>query len=136
MDPYQSEAAEWGLRCYVESVAELLGIGPESTYCELNCPASAYLALAERHHSYPGRELALVWDEVYGWAAAVETASGEDLLVLGYLGAEIVPLPERVAGFVVRLLGDHAPTPGDPPALPDCPDLINRLARYARPAPG
>jgi len=57
---------------------------------------------------FPGREVALLWEETCGWALAVETRSGEDLIVLGYLGEHAVPAPDAVADFAATL-GTRSP---------------------------
>ncbi|XGU19570.1 DUF6292 family protein [Rhodococcus sp. 3Y1] len=58
--------------------------------------------------AFPGREVALLWEETCGWALAVETRSGEDLIVLGYLGEHAVPTPDAVADFAATL-GTRSP---------------------------
>ncbi|MDT7800482.1 MAG: hypothetical protein QOI78_3915, partial [Actinomycetota bacterium] len=82
-------------------------------------PVSAYVALDEHLPGYPGRDVALLWDEVHGWAAAIETHSGEDLVVVRYLGGPtITPAPEQVARFVTALReDDHRIGRLDPPVL-------------------
>lgn len=88
-----------GLRFYVHQVAAGLGIGPEATWCELADQASAYIALDDPAPDWPGRDAALVWDNDRGWALAVETHSGEDLLMQAYYGPQLVPRPDQVASF-------------------------------------
>lgn len=107
------------LRAYVTAVAHALGIGEESTMIDAAAPASAYLALDGRLPSHPDRELALVWDERHGWAAAVETHSGEDLLLLAYLDPRhgLVPAPHIPAEFVTALRHGHLAGQPDPPDL-------------------
>jgi hypothetical protein len=108
---------------YVHRVAEGLGVGPESTWCELADKPSAYVALEQRH----GRQdVALVWDERHGWAAVVETHSGEDMLVLAYFGPDPVPAPADVVAFTKRVLAGEAAGQLDPP---ECAtgDLVARL---------
>lgn len=118
MDIYGcTEPAERGLRCYVHRVASGLGLGPESTYCELAPPASAYLALEDRLADWPDRDTAVVWDDQRGWAVGVETASGEDLLVVAWYGPDLVPAPEEVVRFVKNALTGHYPSPARPPCL-------------------
>lgn len=90
---------------YLREVTDALGVGLESCTVDHDTPVSAYVALDQRLPLHPDRDVALVWDEVHGWAAAVETHSGEDLIVLRYLGGkEIVPPPGRVAAFAAALL--------------------------------
>jgi uncharacterized protein DUF6292 len=108
---------------YVHQVAEGLGVGPESTWCETGDQPTAYVAL--EHHR--GRQdVALVWDESHGWAAAVETHSGEDMLVLAYFGLDPVPPPADVVAFTKRVLAGEPAGQVDPP---DCEpvDLVSRL---------
>jgi hypothetical protein len=104
---------------YLADVTTALGIGPESCTVDHDTPVSAYVALDEHLPGYPGRDVALLWDEVHGWAAAVETHSGEDLIVVRYLGGPTVtPAPGKVARFVTALReDDHRVGRLDPPAL-------------------
>jgi hypothetical protein len=104
---------------YLSNVTAALGIGPESCTVDHDTPVSAYVALDEQLPGYPGRDVALLWDEVHGWAAAIETHSGEDLIVVRYLGGpSITPEPERVARFVTALReDDHRVGRIDPPTL-------------------
>lgn len=123
-----------GLRGYVWLVADALGLRGESWYVKAECPANVYLAVDGRLPGFPDRDVALLWDEEYGWSAAVETHSGEDLIVLSYLGSEVLPPPRAVAEWVTDLLrGEHR---GDPrPArlrTADAEDgLSGPLAAYA-----
>jgi hypothetical protein len=92
------------LRGYVDSVANALGVGPESCTVDVDVPASAYVALDWALPGFPDRDLALLWDERHGWSAAVETRSGEDLTVLGHLdGTSVRPPPDTVARFLADL---------------------------------
>ncbi|MEV6628895.1 DUF6292 family protein, partial [Amycolatopsis sp. NPDC051114] len=92
---------------YLADVTTALGIGPESCTVDHDTPVSAYVALDEHLPGYPGRDVALLWDEVRGWAAAVETHSGEDLIVVRYLGGPtITPAPGKIARFVTALRED------------------------------
>lgn len=91
----------WG---YLAEVTAALGVGLESCTVDHDSPVSAYVALDGRLPRHPGRDVALLWDEIHGWAAAIETHSGEDLIVLRYLGGHTpVPPPDRVARFVTAL---------------------------------
>ncbi|WP_370964378.1 DUF6292 family protein [Amycolatopsis sp. cg9] len=114
--PHPALTALW---THLAEVTAALGIGPESCTVDHDSPVSAYVALDERLPGYPGRDVALLWDEVHGWAAAVETHSGEDLIVLRYLGGPtIVPPPGDVARFVRALHeDDHRVGRLDPPAI-------------------
>jgi len=109
-----------GLRAYVTAVAHALGVGAESITVAATAPASAYLALDGTLPAFPDRELALLWDERHGWSAAVETHSGEDLLVLSHLGPAhgAVPAPHVLVRFVAGLRA------GRPVGQRDRPDLL------------
>lgn len=110
--------AAHALRGYLTAVGAELGIGLESVTIDHDTPTSAYLALDTRLPDYPDRDMALVWDERHGWAAAVETHSGEDLLVIAYLGGEsITPEPWHVTGFLEALTHGHRAGPPTPPAI-------------------
>ena len=74
---------ERGLRGYVAAVARGVGVGLESCTLDAGTPAVAYIALDWRLSRFPDHDLALVWDETHGWAAAVEDADGAT--VLSYL---------------------------------------------------
>ena len=99
--------ALWG---YLSEVTAELGIGLESCVLDHDIPVSAYIALDVRLPHYPGRDVALLWDERYGWSVAIETHSGEDLIVLRYLGGDsVIPAPQSVARFVAAVeADDHA----------------------------
>ncbi|GLY42925.1 hypothetical protein Amsp01_089480 [Amycolatopsis sp. NBRC 101858] len=95
------------LRGYLADVTNALGIGLESCTIDPDTPVSAYVALDERLPGYPDHDVALLWDETHGWAAALETHSGEDLIVVRYLGgATITPSPARVTRFIGALRED------------------------------
>ncbi|WP_410652662.1 DUF6292 family protein [Amycolatopsis sp. cmx-4-54] len=90
--------AVWG---YLAEVTEALGVGLESCTVDHDSPVSAYVALDERLPTHPERDVALLWDEIHGWAVAIETHSGEDLIVLRYLGGKTAtPSPAEVARFL------------------------------------
>lgn len=125
------------LRHYLDGVAAALDVGLESSTIDLDTPVSAYLALDHRLPAFPDRDLALVWDEEHGWAAAIETHSGEDLIIVSYLDSDTVAPPsERVVEFVRDLRrGDSRSSRPDPPALRTAGDndaLVEILAA-ARP---
>jgi hypothetical protein len=84
-------------------VAVGVGAGIEQWCCRREHPLEAYIALDRTVPRFPGREVALLWEETCGWALAVETRSGEDLIVLGYLGEHAVPTPDAVADFAATL---------------------------------
>jgi hypothetical protein len=117
------------LRGYLSRVTAALGIGLESCTIDHDRPVSAYLALDTRLEHYPDRDVALLWDERHGWAAAIETHSGEDLIILRYLGGTLIPPPSTVARFVAALVDDdHSIGMPNPPGLRAAGDLDD-LAR-------
>ncbi|MEV4050029.1 DUF6292 family protein [Amycolatopsis sp. NPDC049688] len=124
-----------GLTGYLAAVSAAVGVGEESCTVDLGAPASGYIALDVRLRRHPGRDMALVWDERHGWAFAMETHSGEDLLVLAYLGGELVPGPSRVRGFVaaIRSAGGAAGEPVPPDLRGDRGALLDRLRHHRRP---
>ncbi|GAB3147733.1 DUF6292 family protein [Amycolatopsis stemonae] len=123
-----------GLTGYLAAVSAAVGVGEESCTADLDVPASAYVALDLRLPRYPGRDLALLWDERHGWAFAVETHSGEDLLVLAYLCAGLVPPPARVRGFVaaIRSAGGARGEPVPPDLRAGHGDLAGLLRHHRR----
>nr|WP_051116592.1 DUF6292 family protein [Amycolatopsis nigrescens] len=133
-----------GLRGYLAAVATAAGVGMESCTVDFGgtgAPMSAYIALDHRLPRFPDRDLALVWDERHGWALAVETHSGEDLIVLTYLdNGDVLPEPAEVASFLAAArANDPAPGRPDPPGhrRPGDQDaLTDRLDRYRLADPG
>jgi hypothetical protein len=124
-----------GLHRYVHLVSQALGIHGECWYVQADGPASAYIALDGRLRRFPDRDVALLWDENQGWSAAIETHSGEDLLVVAYLGKDLLPPPETVAAWTRRLF--EADQPGHVDARPDragADKIRHRLAAYLSPA--
>lgn len=130
VDIYGWDAAESALRGYVSVVANELGVPPESTCAMMSRPATAYIALDARLPGFPERDLALLWEDTHGWAAAIETHSGEDVIIVAYLGKEIVPELGEVVAFLRDLLTDAQPGQLEPPDFPPCPDLTRRLAAH------
>ncbi|MFC7615393.1 DUF6292 family protein [Actinokineospora soli] len=98
------DTAARGLQGYLRLVTGQLRLSGECGFVDAERPMGAYLALDGRLPAYPDRDVALVWDEVRGWAVAVETHSGEDLLVCEYYGADLVPAPDAVARWVRGVL--------------------------------
>ncbi|CAL9540259.1 hypothetical protein SUDANB95_04182 [Actinosynnema sp. ALI-1.44] len=94
------EAATRALREYVRRVTEALGLSGECSLVQAERPASAYVAVDGHLPGFPDRDLALVWDERDGWAAAVETHGGEDLVVRARLGGDVLPPPDVVAAWL------------------------------------
>ncbi|WP_460439176.1 DUF6292 family protein [Amycolatopsis stemonae] len=106
-------AAARGLRQYMLAVAGKLDA--PAWFCEVDAPATAYIALERRLARFPDHEVALLWDERDGWAAAVESASGEDVVILAYLGEDVLPAPDKVVAFVDGLYSNGYPGRPDPP---------------------
>lgn len=65
--------------------------------------ANAYVAPADKLPGSPDRDTALIWDGCLRWVLAVETHSGEDLLVQAYLGGQLLPEPGMVVGFAKQV---------------------------------
>lgn len=135
------QALHRGLAGYLGAIGTALGVGLESCTIDAYSPASAYLALDWQQRRCPGVELALLWDERCGWAAALEGEAAEDFTILGYLGGDVLPEPEVVARFAAAAQhgtlpqrtgsgwnSDPAHGPGAPPPRSE---FVRRLARYA-----
>jgi hypothetical protein len=123
-----------GLRRYVGLVTEALGYREHAFHVQTEPPATGYIPLDGRIPAFPDRDVALVWDERHGWCGAIETASGEDLLVVSYLGTDVLPAPRVVARFAADLIAGSGPGQAEPPGFRGAEaddDLADRLARYA-----
>lgn len=96
------------LRAYLADVTTALGIGLESCTVDHDTPVSAYVALDEHLPGYPDHDVALLWDELHGWSAAIETPEDDHhLTAIRHLGGTtVVPPPEQVARFVTALRED------------------------------
>lgn len=130
-DEVLPELAEHGLRRYVAQVAAAVGAGPEATWCEWADAPSAYIALDGGLPGYPDRDAALTWAAERGWAVAVETGCGEDLLITASLNGDVLPAPKAVAAFARAVLaGRHTDTRTRPHAA-TARDLARRLAGWA-----
>ena len=133
MDDYDRLAR--GLRRYLTLVAEAVGVGAESCCVHFGSTTDAYIALEDRLRAFPDRDAALLWDEWRGWALAVETHGGAEAMVLGHLGADVLPLPNVVADHVRRAVDGHSLGEPSPPRFraDHAADLLVRLADYAAP---
>lgn len=123
-----------GLRRYVRLVTEALGYTGHACHVQTEPPATGYIPIDERIPAFPGRDVALLWDERHGWCGAIETASGEDLIVVSYLGGDVLPAPRVVARFAEELIAGEGPGQPEPPAFRSADaedDLADRLADYA-----
>ncbi|WP_277670535.1 DUF6292 family protein [Saccharomonospora viridis] len=121
-----------GLRHYVRRVAEGLGLAGNSSYIQSE-PLSLYLAVDGRLPDRPQRDVALLWDERHGWAGAVETGCGEDLIVVSYLGGDPLPPPQVLADYTAALLRGQAYGQSTPPQFP-VPEVRRGLRWLARSA--
>jgi hypothetical protein len=124
------------LCAYFARVARAVGVGFESCSFDLDVPSSGYLALDRWRDDLPRHEVALVWDEVHGWAVVVEPAGGGAARVFAYLGgSEILPAPREVARFLATVRGgDPAAGSLRPPSLRVAghhEDLVEQLPRPA-----
>ncbi|HYS41116.1 MAG TPA: DUF6292 family protein [Pseudonocardiaceae bacterium] len=126
-----------GLRGYLAAVATGLGVGLESCAIDSLSPAAAYVALDGRVQRFPERDLALLWEERFGWSAAVEVPSDRNLIVLTYHGGDLVPPPSEIGAFVAAVRsGDHSmgqPNPPSPAVPVARQELTLRLQIYERP---
>lgn len=122
-----------GLHRYVRLVIEALGLRGDAYCAQLEPITSVYVALEGRLPERPDRDVALLWDERHGWALAVETSSGEDLIVAGHLGAGLLPPPRVVAAFARSLLAGERSGQLEPPTFDatESEGLAGRLAEYA-----
>jgi hypothetical protein len=119
IDKPDDHSFDRGLHGYLATVATGLGVGPESCAVDLLSPASAYIALDGPALRFPERDLALLWNERFGWSAAVATPEDEDLTVLAYHGGGQVPRPSEIYAFVSAVrAGDHLIGSSVPPSPP------------------
>jgi hypothetical protein len=133
MDLDFHSAAARGLRRYVRLVVAALGPEVDCAAVHWDHPANAYLALTGRLHWFPDRALALTWNAAHGWAMVLATCASGSLMVLRYLGNDVLPAPQAVATFSGRLFRDEFAGQEDPPAAGYALDLVQRLACYAAP---
>jgi hypothetical protein len=128
----QSAAAR-GLRRYVRLVADALEPAVDRTAVHWIHPVRAEIALSGRLHWFPGRPVALTWDERDGWAIVLARCTTGSLTVLRYLGHDILPAPQAVATFSGKVFGDQFAGQYEPPRWGRPDDLTERLAGYAAP---
>lgn len=119
-----------GLRRYIGVVEGVLGLSGQGSCVQPEAPLSAYVAIDGRVPGFPDRDVALLWDERYGWSVAVEARCGEDLFVVSYLGGPVVPAPRVVARFVRGVL-DGEPVGCPEPEPHGRADVHDELADYA-----
>lgn len=99
-----ADAVTRGLHDYARSVARALGVedgGGWSVRAEP--PVEIYVALDVRLSSFPDRDVALLWGEAEGWSVAVETGSGEDLILVGSYPGEPRPAPRAVGEWALEV---------------------------------
>ncbi|WP_147397392.1 DUF6292 family protein [Amycolatopsis panacis] len=125
------ELAEHGLRRYTARIAAAVGAGAEAAWCEWADAPSAYIALDQRLPNHPDRDAALIWTAERGWAVAMETGCGEDLLITASLSGDVLAAPETVATWLRAVLtGTSSDARRDPSAAVST-DVIRRLADWA-----
>jgi hypothetical protein len=131
---FDSLAAQ-GLSRYVRLVSQALGLSGISSYVQWAPPANAYVALDDRLSLCPSRDVALVWHEESGWAVGIETDSAEDLILVSYLGDDVLLAPRLVAGFTRDVINGEQVGRSQPSVFRranDDDDLHTRLTGYAR----
>ncbi|NUT93986.1 MAG: hypothetical protein HOY78_18395 [Saccharothrix sp.] len=99
------DAATRSLREYVRLVTAALGLSGECSVVQAERPASAYVAVDGHLPGFPECDAALLWDERHGWAAAVETGSGLDLVVRERFEGDVLAPPAVVAAWADQVLG-------------------------------
>ncbi|MEV4318753.1 DUF6292 family protein [Actinocrispum sp. NPDC049592] len=130
-DEILPELAERGLRHYTARVAAAVGAGPEAAWCEWADAPSAYIALDQRLPGHPDRDAALIWTAERGWAVAVETGCGEDLLITAALGGDVLPAAATVAAWLRAVRsGKRVSAQGHRSAAVST-DVTHRLANWA-----
>jgi hypothetical protein len=91
------------VRRYVREVVTGLGLRGDSSFVETEPRAGAYVALDGHLLDFPDHYVALLWDELAGWSAAVEDRRGE-LVVVARMGAGPRPSSVAVVRWVEGLL--------------------------------
>ncbi|MEV7552181.1 DUF6292 family protein [Amycolatopsis sp. NPDC089917] len=124
-------AAVRGLHNYVRIVIGELGLSGNAYYAQLDPSAGAYIALERRLPEHTGCDVALVWNELKGWALALEMDSAADLLVVQRLGADLLPAPRVVAAFTRKAYEGEVMSNRDISSPPHCEALVDRLAAYS-----
>lgn len=119
------------LRDYVHRVSVAIGVGWESCAVDTSSPATGYIAVDWRLPGHADRDVAVLWDETQGWSVAIETHSGEDLIVVALLGGSLTPAPSVVAGFLAKVREGALTSSGAPVVPLPRPDLTVRLDRHA-----
>ncbi|GHH33578.1 hypothetical protein GCM10017774_16230 [Lentzea cavernae] len=100
------DSAAREVRHYVSDVVTGLGLRGDSSMVEMEPRAAAYVALDGRLPDFPDHYVALVWNELTGWAVAVEDRLGE-LVEIARLAGDPRPAPAAVVGWVSGLLHEE-----------------------------
>jgi hypothetical protein len=90
-------------RRYVSQIVTGLGLRGDSSFVETEPRVGAYVALDGRLTDFPDHYVALVWNELTGWSAAVEDRLGE-LVEVARMGGDPQPPPAAVVSWVDGLL--------------------------------
>jgi hypothetical protein len=93
---------------YVREVVTGFGLRGDSSFVETEPRAAAYVALDGRLPDFPDHDVALLWNELSGWSAAVEDRSGE-LVVVARMGGDPRPEPAAVVRWVRGLFRRERP---------------------------
>ncbi|RAS70362.1 hypothetical protein C8D87_101662 [Lentzea atacamensis] len=96
------DSAARRVRRYVSEVVAGLGLRGDSSFVETEPRVGAYVALDGRLQDFPDHDVALLWDELSGWSAAVEDRRGE-LVEIARLGGDPEPSPGAVVRWVQGL---------------------------------
>ncbi|MGW6929005.1 DUF6292 family protein [Lentzea sp. NPDC054927] len=91
------------VRRYVGEVVAGLGLRGDSSFVETQPRAGAYVALDGRLPDFPDHYVALQWNELTGWSAAVEDRLGE-LVEVARMDGDPHPSPVAVVNWVTGLL--------------------------------
>jgi hypothetical protein len=121
-----------GLHRYVRLVTSSVGLRGDCSYVQVDEVAHAYVALDGSLPSFPDDDVALLWDEANGWAAAVEQRSDREPRVVARFPGDVLPTPEAVAVWVRRLFQQHHTVESTEPR-PRTDDVRARLVAYADP---
>lgn len=98
------DSAARGVRHYVRQVVTGLGLRGDSSCIDAEPRVGAYVALDGRLPDFPEHYVALVWNELGGWSAAVENRLGE-LVEVARMGGDPTPAPAAVVRWANGLLG-------------------------------
>jgi anti-anti-sigma factor len=102
---------------YVAVIAAQLGLPTDRWILDSFPVITACLALRGHLPEFPDCDAALIWDQIHGWYGCVESAYGQDLTVLGYVGPDLLPAPSRVVAFATGLLAGQYPGQPEPPII-------------------